>query len=130
MFEKCARLTEEDYNGYIWGHNGPIKVTKIFHDFCKIPEGKITGDFKCDSLDLYIFPFTFAYAVWYRRAANLFYPLGTKSSLELIKNSHFVHLNSHVSKNYTIQKDSASAFNILNEKLCPKIREISDSKFE
>jgi hypothetical protein len=104
-------------------------VTKIFHDSCLSEVSTSTGDFMCKPLDLYVFPFGKAYAVFYMDASDLFSPEKKDSVLESVKESHFIHLYSHITKLMTITKDSRTALDVYTQKVCPLIRDASGFSF-
>jgi hypothetical protein len=118
----------ETYKPNNWGFNGPDMITKIFHDYCKLPNPEVS-EARCDSLNLFVFQRNRAFPVFYSKVRNLFNPNFTQKYLERVKYAHFIHLNSHVSKKFNITKSSPTAFNHLTERLCPVIRRISDDNF-
>jgi lactosylceramide 4-alpha-galactosyltransferase len=123
----------KEYNGNKWGNNGPHILSRVFHEHCKLPNNNTSKeDFRCDALDMQIYPISKAYAIrWAPKSMNsLFDPQKTEKVLKRLEESHFVHFISSLTGKMKFTKNSTVAYRILAERSCPKIFEVSDINFE
>jgi lactosylceramide 4-alpha-galactosyltransferase len=123
----------ENFNGGVWGNNGPFMLTRVFHKHCKLPNNNFSDvDFRCDALDMQIFPVSMAYAMFpsAKEMKKFFDSKKTKEVLEIVGKSHFVHLTSSKSSAMNMTKNSDYAYRYLAEKLCPRIFDVSDVNFQ
>jgi hypothetical protein len=121
------------YNGSVWANNGPHMLTRVFHEHCKLPINNVSEvDFRCDALDMQIYPDSKAYPIYCspKEIAKYFDPKTTDEVLKTVKNAHFVHFTSSMSSKMTVTKNSKVAYRFLAERSCPKIYEVSDFNFE
>jgi lactosylceramide 4-alpha-galactosyltransferase len=120
----------DNYNGTVWGQNGPKLVTRVLNDQCNNTFKNITDTTQCTALDLTVFPPQLGYPIHWGNITDLFYSNMTESTLKAVDKSHFVHISSSITKNSTITKDLKSAFIIISQRACPTTYIDADNNFQ
>lgn len=117
-----------NYNGTVWGWNGPTLVTKILKIYCKLGrQSNISEAIECSNFT--IFPPEKCYEIHFTQWPLFFRKKYAKIAMERIKNSYFVHVWNSMSKNHTLRRKSMSAYIILAQQYCPKVLKVAGDFF-
>jgi Alpha 1,4-glycosyltransferase conserved region len=89
---------------------------------------KMTEPINCKALDFTLFPISKSTAITSDRLEEFFLPEKTKNVMKEVKDSFFVHLSDHISKDFKFQREGTTAYKKLAEKFCPKVLKASGNK--
>ena len=121
--EMASKRFAENFNGKVWGHNGPKRLTETYREFCNVtaPDGTLQPERMprwCD--DMVLLPPQAYYPVYYKQRIQL-YAEAEGRAVQLGADTYGVHLwkamkkkVSHVS---VVEVDSV--FHKLARQVCP-----------
>ncbi|XP_066445405.1 alpha-1,4-N-acetylglucosaminyltransferase-like [Eleutherodactylus coqui] len=113
--QKCMEDFVQNYNGNIWGYQGPLLFTRVLKKFCHLPKFNGTEDIMCGNITFFnpkrFYPIT--YPVWRK-----FYQVWDE--LPTFNDSYALHLWNFMNHaNLTIVPGSNVLAEHLYKKYCP-----------
>lgn len=122
-FETFSSDFIANYNGSVWGWNGPNLVTRVLRRICnedlQTGADEIHREIQCKNFT--IFPPQKCYEIHFTELAYFFRTKLSKVAMERISKSYFVHTWNSMSKEIKLQKSSTAAYIKLAEQFCPSV---------
>ncbi|CRK94065.1 CLUMA_CG007588, isoform A [Clunio marinus] len=108
----------KNYNGTVWGKNGPLVVTNVARSLCEFPEKTIEKPFECS--DITVLTQQNCYEIEFMDYKLLFSEdvEVMRNTLERLKPSYFVHSYHSLTNGIPLKADSKTAFNLHLGKFC------------
>jgi lactosylceramide 4-alpha-galactosyltransferase len=120
----CRDLIE-NFDGEIWGKNGPELLTRVLKKMCNIASFNSTQ--KCKNFT--ILATEKCYGVSWEEWQKFFEPHSLDYVRRHTKDSFFVHLWNKFSKARKLEKTSTAALNEIVRQFCPRVYESLDGFF-
>ncbi|XP_056419503.1 alpha-1,4-N-acetylglucosaminyltransferase-like [Hyla sarda] len=113
---KCMEYFVEDYNGEIWGHQGPFLFTRVIREICDLPDFKDVEDISCGNISFLNIQrfYPIAYGHWQH-----FYQVW--ETLPTFNDSYAIHLWNYMNQyeQRTMVPGSNTLVEHLYKKHCP-----------
>lgn len=123
--ESFMRDLARNFDGSIWGMNGPELLTRVIKKMCNISYFRSTQ--KCKNFT--ILETEKCYGVGWGEWEKFFEPHSLDYVRKRTEGSYFVHLWNKFSKTRKLEKTSDAALNEIVRKFCPRIYESLDNFF-
>ncbi|KAH8331234.1 hypothetical protein KR067_013075, partial [Drosophila pandora] len=111
----------DNFNGSLWGNNGPGVVTRVSQKLCKTHEiPRIYLRYaRCSGIRVFS-PSAF-YAVHWSKWQDFFDSDKLEKTMVAMEHSYVAHVWNHMSKNWILTATSKNAYRKITEKNCPRI---------
>ena len=126
VLEKFLSKMQYTFNGKSWNANGPVLVTNVMKEFCKVQNISQMNSENCQGV--HIFHSNVFYPIPWRNWKILFEEDGSKSDLKIIHpNVSSIHLWGRFSGAISLEKAHVNFFYILwQKKNCPLSMSLKD----
>lgn len=118
----------ENFNGTVWGSNGPLLMTRVLQDLCKTNSTKEMIAMKsCEGF--HVLPKQLCYAVNGLSWPKLFNETSAEWAMKKVENSLVVHFWNNLSRKTPLSVNSTAAYIQLAKLHCPKVIASCDDSF-
>uniref|UniRef100_A0A8C5UIW7 Lactosylceramide 4-alpha-galactosyltransferase n=1 Tax=Malurus cyaneus samueli TaxID=2593467 RepID=A0A8C5UIW7_9PASS len=114
FMELCMQDFVQNYNGWIWGHQGPGLVTRVFKKWCSL---KTITSMSCKGVRA-LAPEA-VYPIPWQRWRKLFESISALELHKLLKNSYAVHIWNKLSHGTKVRGPSQALLAQLYSQFCP-----------
>ncbi|KAG5674653.1 hypothetical protein PVAND_004607 [Polypedilum vanderplanki] len=114
-----------NFDGNVWGKNGPELLTRVIKKMCNISYFNSTQ--KCKNFT--ILETEKCYGIGWEEWVKFFEPHKLDSVRRHTKNSYYVHLWNKFSKTRKLEKNSTAGLNEILRKFCPRVYKSLDNFF-
>ncbi|NXW40651.1 A4GAT galactosyltransferase, partial [Nyctiprogne leucopyga] len=111
----CMQDFVENYNGWIWAHQGPKLLTRVFKKWCSISD--ILNNMSCKGVSV-LSPEAF-YPIHWEDWQKLFEAISSSKLHELLKNTYAVHVWNKMSHGARLEITSQALLAQLYSQFCP-----------
>lgn len=118
--EYCLFDFQHNFNGTLWGYNGPGVITRVAQKFCGTKNISLLLNDRKRCHGFHVFDDTAFYAVHSAHWRYFFQPEYLQQALQLTKHSLLVHVWNNISKQLKIKVGSPTAYGKFAEQNCPK----------
>ncbi|XP_065165048.1 lactosylceramide 4-alpha-galactosyltransferase-like [Atheta coriaria] len=125
--EACLADLKQHFSAHEWGNNGPMIVTRLLRQLCKVELSKDMMNRTCDEFHVYP-PFMF-YPVPWVDWKLYFDRESVPKVFRMIKDSHVLHVWNKHSAGNKVPVGEATAYTTFARKFCPKVFEQVDQYF-
>ncbi|KAL7041977.1 hypothetical protein ACKWTF_000975 [Chironomus riparius] len=125
MAENLMLEVKKNFDGEIWGRNGPELLSRTIKELCDVSNFYSTT--KCKNFT--ILERDKCYAISWEEWEMLFQSRDFNIARKRTRNSYFIHLWNHFSASRNSYKSSNNALNRIAEEFCPKVYESLDIYF-
>ncbi|XP_075564535.1 lactosylceramide 4-alpha-galactosyltransferase-like isoform X2 [Pelecanus crispus] len=115
FMELCMQDFVDNYNSWIWGHQGPQLLTRVFKRWCSI--SNIQNNMSCKGVRA-LSPEAL-YPVFWRDWKKLFDRISPSELHELLKNTYAVHIWNKLSHGTRLEITSQALLAQLYSQFCP-----------
>ncbi|NWU91929.1 A4GAT galactosyltransferase, partial [Upupa epops] len=115
FMELCMQDFVENYNGWIWGHQGPELLTRVFKKWC--PISNIQNATSCKGVRA--LPHEAFYPVRWQNWKKLFEAISSSELRELLKNTYALHVWNKLSHGTRLEIASQALLAQLYSQFCP-----------
>ncbi|NXN40873.1 A4GAT galactosyltransferase, partial [Rhinoptilus africanus] len=115
FMELCMQDFVDNYNGWIWAHQGPQLLTRVFKKWCSIPN--IQDNMSCKGVRA--LPPEAVYPVRWEDWKKLFEAIGSSELHKLLKNTYAVHVWNKLSHGTRLEVTSQALLAQLYSQFCP-----------
>ncbi|NXX82872.1 A4GAT galactosyltransferase, partial [Urocolius indicus] len=115
FMELCLQDFVDNYNGWIWAHQGPLLLTRVFKKWCSIHE--IQNDMSCKGVSA-LSPEAL-YPVPWEDWKKLFEAISSLELQKLLKNTYAVHVWNKLSHGTRLEISSQALLAQLYSQFCP-----------
>lgn len=117
--EMCLRDFIINFNGNLWGNNGPGVITRVLNEVCSTNNPLLMDRGRCHGFK--VFPIKAFYAIPWRKWNYFTQPAYLNEALKLINDSFIVHVWNRFSITETIVVGDKVAYGVLANEFCPKV---------
>lgn len=122
----CSEFND-NFNGKIWGHNGPSLLTRVFRKYCNVSRTVSNFPWTCNNGAIRLLPQAKCYPIFHDRVKMFYEP---SNILKFIKDAYFVHVwDKYAIANKRIATNSTIGYIHLAEKFCPRVLAVSGQWF-
>ncbi|KAM7055721.1 lactosylceramide 4-alpha-galactosyltransferase-like isoform 1-T3 [Acridotheres tristis] len=114
FMELCMQDFVEDYNGWVWGHQGPELLTRVFKKWCNI---KTIETMSCQGVSA-LAP-DVVYPIPWQDWKKLFEAVSASELHQLLKNTYAVHIWNKLSHGTKLEIHSQALLAQLYSQFCP-----------
>ncbi|XP_041320627.1 lactosylceramide 4-alpha-galactosyltransferase isoform X1 [Pyrgilauda ruficollis] len=114
FMELCMRDFVEDYNGWVWGHQGPELLTRVFKKWCSIQTIKSMSCRGVSALAREV-----VYPIPWQDWKKLFEAVSALEFQKLLKNTYAVHIWNKLSHGTKLEIPSQALLAQLYSQFCP-----------
>ncbi|NXF43320.1 A4GAT galactosyltransferase, partial [Oceanites oceanicus] len=115
FMELCMQDFVKNYNGWIWAHQGPQLLTRVFKKWCSIRN--IQNNMSCKGVRA-LSPEAF-YPIFWRNWRKLFDTISSSELHKLLKNTYAVHVWNKLSHGKKLEITSQALLAQLYSQFCP-----------
>ncbi|KFV52238.1 Lactosylceramide 4-alpha-galactosyltransferase, partial [Gavia stellata] len=115
FMELCMKDFVENYNGWIWAHQGPGLLTRVFKKWCSI--SNIQNNMSCKGVRA-LSPEAF-YPIRWEDWKKLFEAISSLELHKLLKNTYAVHVWNKLSHGTRLEITSQALLAQLHSQFCP-----------
>ncbi|KFP30907.1 Lactosylceramide 4-alpha-galactosyltransferase, partial [Colius striatus] len=115
FMELCLQDFADNYKGWIWAHQGPLLLTRVFKKWCSISE--IQNGMNCKGVSA-LAPEAM-YPVPWRNWKKLFETISSLELQKLLKNTYAVHVWNKLSHGTRLEITSQALLAQLYSQFCP-----------
>ncbi|NXX16629.1 A4GAT galactosyltransferase, partial [Podargus strigoides] len=115
FMELCMKDFVENYNGWIWAHQGPHLLTRVFKKWCSI--GDIQKNMSCKDMTA-LSPEAF-YPIPWEDWKKLFEAISSSELHKLLKNTYAVHVWNKLTHKTRLEITSQALLAQLYSQFCP-----------
>ncbi|KFV00216.1 Lactosylceramide 4-alpha-galactosyltransferase, partial [Tauraco erythrolophus] len=115
FMELCMKDFVENYNGWIWAHQGPGLLTRVFKKWCSI--SNIQNNMMCKGMHA-LSPEA-VYPIHWSNWKKLFEPISSSKLQKLLKNTYAVHIWNKLSHGARLNITSQAFLAQLYSQFCP-----------
>ncbi|KAK0681851.1 A4GAT galactosyltransferase, partial [Pygoscelis papua] len=115
FMELCMQDFVDNYNGLIWGHQGPQLLTRVFKKWCSI--SNVQDNMSCKGVRA-LSPEAF-YPICWENWNKLFDTISSSELHELLKNTYAVHVWNKLSHGTRLEITSQALLAQLYSQFCP-----------
>ncbi|KFP54495.1 Lactosylceramide 4-alpha-galactosyltransferase, partial [Cathartes aura] len=115
FMELCMQDFVENYNGWIWAHQGPELLTRVFKKWCSI--SNIQNATSCKGMSV-LSPEAF-YPIRWQDWKKLFEAISSSELHKLLKNTYAVHVWNKLSHGTRLEITSQALLAQLYSQFCP-----------
>lgn len=110
----------KNFNGAIWGSNGPLLVTRVLKTLCKTNITKeMSAKGSCDGF--HVLPKELCYPISGLSWAKFFNETMSDYAMQKVDNAIAVHFWNNLSKHEKLSVNSSAAYVQLAKQFCPKV---------
>ncbi|XP_043943470.1 lactosylceramide 4-alpha-galactosyltransferase isoform X1 [Protopterus annectens] len=120
FIELCMKDFVENYNRFIWGHQGPQLMTRIFKKWCRIRSLRETNN--CRGVS--VLPQEAFYPIRWQDWKKYFEAISPSDFTEMLKNTYAVHIWNKKSQGTKMDVATNSLLNKLYSNYCPSTYKI------
>ncbi|NXU04537.1 A4GAT galactosyltransferase, partial [Buphagus erythrorhynchus] len=114
FMELCMQGFVEDYNGWVWGHQGPELLTRVFKKWCSI---QTIESMSCQGVSA-LAP-EVVYPIPWQEWKKLFEAVSASEFHKLLKNTYAVHIWNKLSHGTKLEIPSQALLAQLYSQFCP-----------
>ncbi|XP_077193968.1 lactosylceramide 4-alpha-galactosyltransferase [Paroedura picta] len=120
FIELCMQDFVTNYNGWIWGYQGPMLFTRVFKKWCSVPS--VQSSKGCRGVT--ILPQEAFYPIQWQDWRKYFEVIKASEHSELLKNTYAAHVWNQKSKGTQIDITSKNLLTQLHFHYCPSTYEL------
>lgn len=108
----------ENFDGSVWGKNGPEVMLRVLKNICPPVNGSLPN--QCGK-DFTILPQKSCYEITYPEWKKFFTDDDAKEVMERTRESYFIHLWNKMIENHKVKLDSKAAILTIAKESCPLV---------
>lgn len=118
----------QNFNGTVWGSNGPLLITRVLHNLCKTNETQQMIEMG-DCEGFHVLPNNLCYPILGLGWEKLFKESEAEKCQKAAADSIVVHFWNNLSKKTSLKADSNAFYTQLGRKFCPKVMQACGENF-
>ncbi|NWX16790.1 A4GAT galactosyltransferase, partial [Aegotheles bennettii] len=115
FMELCMQDFIDNYNSWIWGHQGPELLTRVFKRWCSI--SNIQNNMNCKGVSA--LPHEAFYPIYWENWRKLFEEISSSELHKLLKDTYAVHVWNKLSHGTRLEITSQAMLAQLYSQFCP-----------